>query len=191
MHESGWANVRAVRWALIALVAAWSAYFVNVVFPVGDAGDGFFKTYVFSGVLLAAAGMCAARAAIVRADRVAWGLLALGMASWALATVVWSAFLKDLAAPPYPSVADALYLGFYPPAYAALILLLRPLVRRVGVSLWLDGVVGVLAISAIGAAFLLPSIVADTSGDTAVVATNLAYPCATWRSSPWSSAASC
>jgi len=176
VRDSGWANVRAVRWALIALVAAWSAYFVNVVLPVGDAGDGFFKTYVFSGVLLAAAGMCAARAAIVRADRVAWGLLALGMVSWALATVVWSAFLKDLAAPPYPSVADALYLGFYPPAYAALILLLRPLVRSVGVSLWLDGVVGVLAISAIGAAFLLPSIVADTSGDTAVVATNLAYP---------------
>jgi diguanylate cyclase (GGDEF)-like protein len=98
------------------------------------------------------------------------------MGFWALATIYWSIFLKHLEAPPYPSVADLLYLSFYPAAYIALMLLARPRLRGIGPSVWLDGLIGVFAVGALGAAFLVPSVVADTGGSTAVVMTNLAYP---------------
>lgn len=166
-----------LAWAALAvLCGVWAMYFVYVVTPPQLGIASFVKTYVFSGLLIGAAYMCIARAIVRPEDRLAWGLLGTGMASWALASIYWSAVLKGMAEPPYPSVADALYLGFYPPAYIALLLLIRPHARGLTASLWLDGVIGVLAISATGAAFLVPAIVADTSGGTAVVATNLAYP---------------
>jgi diguanylate cyclase (GGDEF)-like protein len=54
-------------------------------------------------------------------------------------------------------------------------LLAGPRVRGISASVWMDGLIAMLAVSAIGTAFVIPSIV-DTSGETAVVATNLSYP---------------
>jgi diguanylate cyclase (GGDEF)-like protein len=171
---------RLVCGGTLAIVVAWALYVLHVT--AGDAAgidaDRLFNTFVFSGVLIAAACMCLARGLLVATDRAVWTVLGAGMLSWALATVYWSMFLKHLDAPPYPSVADALYLSFYPAAYVALMLLARPRMRGVGPSIWLDGLIGVFAVGALGAAFVVPSVVADTGGSTAVVMTNLAYPLA-------------
>jgi diguanylate cyclase (GGDEF)-like protein len=170
---------------VIALVLAWLLYavYVGAAHRLGlaDLGgpisvDAFFKTWLFSSLVLAAAVVCIVRAGLVPKDRVAWAVLGTGMASWALGSIYWSLFLKNLESPPYPSVADFLYLGFYPAAYAGLMLLARKRIRGIGPSVWLDGLVGVLAVGALGTAFVVPAVVADTGGSPAVVITNLAYP---------------
>ena len=83
--------------------------------------------------------------------------------------------LQDVAAPPYPSAADAGYLSIYPAAYVAVMLLVRARAGRVSAALWLDGVVCGLAVAAVGAALVF-GVVASTEGSLATVVTNLAYP---------------
>jgi diguanylate cyclase (GGDEF)-like protein len=165
-----------VRGAALALVGLWVVYFAYVLTAPGLGAEGFFRTYVFSGLPVLAAVVCLLRAWCGGAERTSWALLGTGMLLWAGGSIYWSVALKHLEAPPYPSVGDALYLGFYPACYAALMLLAGPRVRGIGRSVWLDGLIAMLAVSAVGAAFLIPAVVTDTSGDTAVVATNLAYP---------------
>jgi diguanylate cyclase len=167
-----------VRAGTLAVVAAWVLYVFYVARGLGwgIGADSFFHSFVFSGVLVAAACVCLARGALIATDRLVWIVLGTGMGFWALGTIYWSVFLKHLEAPPYPSAADLLYLSFYPAAYVALMLLARPRLRGIGRSVWLDGLIGVLAVGALGATFLVPSVVADTGGSTAVVMTNLAYP---------------
>jgi len=172
------AKARLVRLGGAGLVAVWAAYLLHVLTGSSWGADvgRVFNTWVFSGMVLAASGMCLARARLVENDRLAWSVLGAGMASWGVASVYWSLFLKHLDAAPYPSVADLLYLAFYPAAYIALMLLARRHLRTIGPSVWLDGLIGMSSVGAVGAAFVVPSVVADTGGSSAVVATNLAYP---------------
>jgi diguanylate cyclase len=78
--------------------------------------------------------------------------------------------------PPYPSIADALYLGFYPAAYVGLVLLFRAHVRGATERLWLDGVAALLAAAALGNAVLVEAVLETAGGSFSAVATNLAYP---------------
>jgi diguanylate cyclase (GGDEF)-like protein len=142
----------------------------------GPTADPVFNPWVFSGLVVAAGGICVARAAQVEADRAAWFALGAGMLLWALGSVYWSVFLEHLEAPPHPSVADGLHLAFYPCAYAALMMLARRRMNGIGTSVWLDGLTGACAVGAIGAAFVVPAVVAGTDDGTAVVLTRLAYP---------------
>jgi diguanylate cyclase (GGDEF)-like protein len=172
------ARARFVRVGGTVLVGAWGAYLLHVLTGSGWGVDvrGFFQSFVFSGMVLAAGAMCLARARLIKKDRLPWGVLGGGMVSWGVASVYWSLFLKHMDNPPYPSIADALYLAFYPAAYIALMLLARRYLRSIGPSMWLDGLIGMSAVGAVGVAFVVPSVVADTGGSTAVVVTNLAYP---------------
>jgi diguanylate cyclase (GGDEF)-like protein len=175
--EAGSRAARIVRATAVTAFAVWAVYLLYAITgPWGLGLETLFRTWIWSGLFLVAGGLCVVRAAFIRSDRLAWAILGSGMLSWGLATIYWSAFLKHLDEPPYPSVADGLYLAFYPAAYVALMLLARRHLRTPGPSVWLDGLIGTLAVGALGAAFLLPSLVADTGGSPAAVATNLAYP---------------
>ena len=169
---------RLVRAGIALTVAGWVVYTAYVLLdPKLHLGaDTLVTTWLFSALLLLTAAMTLARAALVRQDRVAWFGLGIGMALWALGTVCWSLLYQHLEAPPYPSFADALYLAFYPGAYVALMLLGKSRIRNVYASAWLDGLIGVLGIAALGVAVVIPTVVADTGGTLPVVATNLAYP---------------
>ena len=59
--------------------------------------------------------------------------------------------------PPYPSVADAFYLAFYPACYVGLMLLVRSRLSEFGITLWFDGAMAAIASSALGAAGSSPS----------------------------------
>ncbi len=91
---------------------------------------------------------------------------------------VWLAWIRHLDPAPYPSLADLLFLGFYPFAYATLLLVVRDRAVRFHASFWLDGVVGGLGAAAVGAALVFPTILASTGGSAMEVATNLAFPVA-------------
>ncbi len=79
---------------------------------------------------------------------------------------------------PYPSYADALWLGFYPFAYAGLVLLARSRVQRQQASVWFDGLVGGLTAAAVLVQTVLTAVLQLTGGSLREVATNLAYPVA-------------
>jgi diguanylate cyclase (GGDEF)-like protein len=87
----------------------------------------------------------------------------------------YSLFLADMEYPPIPSVADVLWLAFYPCCYAALVVLVHGRQERLRLSLWLDGIIGALVVSAVGAALVFRAILASGEGDTALMGTDLAY----------------
>jgi diguanylate cyclase (GGDEF)-like protein len=107
--------------------------------------------------------------------RAAWLAFTLGLLAFFAGDVYWTAMLENLASPPFPSLADAGYLGIYPASYAGLVLLLRAHAGRISAALWLDGLITALAVAAVAAALVF-GVVASTAGSFATVATNLAYP---------------
>jgi diguanylate cyclase (GGDEF)-like protein len=158
-------------------VLAMLAHAAHGTLNLGGSGlDTFFHQWVYDGVMLAAASLCLARAALVRADRWAWLAMGAGLLCYFGGEVYWSLRLSGLEEPPYPSPADALYLGFYPFSYVGLVLLARARMREFRASLWLDGVIGALVVAAVGTAWVIPPVLDATDGDLVVVATTIAYP---------------
>jgi len=108
--------------------------------------------------------------------RASWAALTIGLLLYAGGNIYWVIVVRPMDPEPFPSIADALWLSFYPCAFAALVLLVREHVRRFSLSLWLDGVVGGLAVTAGAAAAILGPVLAATSGSLAAIATTTAYP---------------
>lgn len=73
-------------------------------------------------------------------------------------------------------MADAFYLGFFPVAYVAIVLLMRGETRHLTTPSWLDGCVAGLGAAALCAAFVFPDVLKAAGGSSLEVATNLAYP---------------
>ena len=127
--------------------------------------------------VLASAILCLGRSVLVPDDRAAWRLIGVGMFGWGLAGGYYMLVLKGAADPPFHSPADALYLAFFPAAYVAIVLLIRPRVERFLPSQWLDGLVATLGATSVAAALLYePVLSASLAGEPAEVITNLAYP---------------
>jgi diguanylate cyclase (GGDEF)-like protein len=139
----------------------------------GSGATAFFELYVYNGLIAAAAAFCLARARYVERERGAWLAFGIGLFAWAAGEAVYSLFLDGPAEPAHPNAADALWLLFYPACYAGVVLLVRARVREFRASLWLDGVVGGLAMAAIGAALVLGPVV--STGGGVVVAVDLAF----------------
>ena len=86
--------------------------------------------------------------------------------------------LRNLDETPFPSVADALFLAFYPPVYLALVLMLRTRIARLRAHIWLDGLMGALAVGALATALVFSAVEASSEGNRWAILTNLAYPLA-------------
>jgi two-component system cell cycle response regulator len=165
--------------SVLALVAY--ALHVGVGFG-GEGSEPLFNDYVYNGLVLVAAASCILRAVRVPGQRTPWALLGFALLIWTAAEVYNSFYLSELEEPPYPSLSDALWLSFYPITYAALALLVRARMREARASLWLDGLVAALAVSAVGEVALFAPM-ADASNQDGLatpiqVATDLAYPIA-------------
>jgi diguanylate cyclase (GGDEF)-like protein len=157
------------------------AYALHVGVGFGGPGsERLFSDFVYNGLVLVAAASCVVRAVRVPGQRVAWALLGVALASWAVAEIYNSFHLSKLEEPPYPSLSDAFWLAFYPISYAGLALLVRARMREARASLWLDGLVAALAVSAVGeVALFAPMAEASNQDGLATpiqVATDLAYP---------------
>jgi diguanylate cyclase (GGDEF)-like protein len=104
-----------------------------------------------------------------------WRILAVGLALYGLGNVYWTIFVRPLDPEPFPSPADGLWLSFYGLAFVALLLIVRDVATKLPLSLWLDGIVGGLAVAAVMSAVAGP-VLAVTGGSFAAVVTTLAYP---------------
>jgi diguanylate cyclase (GGDEF)-like protein len=128
------------------------------------------------GVVVASSALCALRAVSDRRDRLAWAVIAGGIFSYAAGAAVWTVYLQDLDQAPYPSVADALWLGFYPLVMFGVGLMFRDRMAGSSVSMWLDGVVSGVGLASLSAATVFPRVTAGASGPPAAVVINFAYP---------------
>ena len=160
------------------LVVATAVYAMESLVVSQGRVDAIFDTFVYNGLLVAASLVCLARGLLVRGERLPWLLLGTALALWTTGDLYYYFFLSGAAEVPIPSLADPFYLAFYPVSYVALALLLRTRMRGFRGRLWLDGVIGSLAVAALGAALVFEKVLSTTDGSALVVATNLAYPLA-------------
>lgn len=161
--------------AVACLATAFDAAHAIVGFGGAGVAD-FANEWVYTGIELIAIGLCVTRAVRRRDDRAAWLLIGVALLAWTGGDFVWTIWLDGVSNPPYPSVADGLYLTFYPAAYVGLTLLMRSHFRHTGAAVWLDGIVVGLTIAALGADLIFPAVLGVASGDAASVGVNLAYP---------------
>ncbi len=153
----------------IGVIAFTAARFVNP-----NAGHSvFIADFLYPALNLLAAALIAVRAYRVTADRLAWILIAAGMACSAMGDVVYAAWVPDGQS---PSAADPAYLAFYPLAYAGLLLLMRARLKRVPVSIRLDSLVCGLTMAAVAAALTAGPIHAAATRAPATVLVGLVYP---------------
>lgn len=132
--------------------------------------------WLVAGFELVASALCFSRALGLRRGRTVPFALGCALLSWSIGDVLLTAESVGGATPPTPSLADAFYLGFYPLAYVALVLIVRRETRSLIPATWLDGGVAGLGVASVCACFAFNTILRSVGGDPLAVATNLAYP---------------
>ncbi len=120
---------RAVTAIESASVIALCAFAVHTLLPDDGSVAHFFDYRLYYGLVVVAAALTIARAIASPRHRGAWIALAVAVSSYATAEFLWLYLYSGSDSAPYPSIADAFYLGFYPASYVGLILLLRARLR--------------------------------------------------------------
>ena len=167
----------AVRALRVLVVIGLGAYAAHSLAGVGGRGlDDLFENWVFNALLGAGAALCLLRAASSPVERAAWNTLGVGLGAWVLGEVIFTLDPSEVTSGTFPTTSDFLWLVFYPASFLTLGLLVRARVRHFYPSLWLDGIVGALAVGALAAQFVLPPIVAGTGGSLSSVVGDLIYP---------------
>ncbi len=162
-----------IRIALAALGIGVTAFAVTSMVDPAAARNAFFAKSLYPALNLAAAALIAVRAYRVRADRLAWFLIATGMAVSAVGDIVYTTWVPEGQS---PSAADPEYLAFYPLLYAGLLLLMRSRLQSVPVWIRLDALVCALAAAAAGVALRAGPIHAAAVRAPATVLMGLVYP---------------
>ncbi len=127
-----------------------------------------------SGLLLVAAGWRS-----TDRGRWAWAVLGLGVVSWGLGESIWEWYsVVRQVEPPYPGVADLLYLLGYPLIFAGVLLIPRSRVQRwQRIRVSLDMVAGSVALTAVlWVSYLSDLVNVDRDAGLLEQAVNLAYP---------------
>ncbi|HEY0416899.1 MAG TPA: HD domain-containing phosphohydrolase [Gaiellaceae bacterium] len=168
----------AARNAPLSLAAACVALIAAQMLT--GAGGATLATFDDRWTYNAAIGLAALNCLLVaraRPDRVVWLAVGAAIAAWGAGNVYYTFWLEQRAVMPFPSLADAGYLLFYPPVYVALVVLFQKEVRGIVPSLWLDGVIAALTTAGIAASVVYDTVEGSLSGlSKPALATNLAYP---------------
>ena len=132
--------------------------------------------WIYDATFLLAAAACFARALHSPEVRAIWIAFGIGLFAWGVGDTLWNQLYLDLRRPPYPSVADGLYLIGPIAFFVGVGLLIRRGAGRLDRGSAIDAVLGALAMATLGTAILAPALVNLDRGDTAAVLTNVAYP---------------
>jgi hypothetical protein len=142
----------------------------------GRGVDGFFDDWINDGLLWCAAVACLVGALRASRSRVAWLLVALALASWAVGDTIWSIRFGHAAAPPSTSISDVFWLAWYPLIVAALALLVRDRVPGFELHRWIDGVAVMLLVATPWVALFLQPVAEHSSASGLAVVLDFAYP---------------
>ena len=143
---------------------------------LGLGADGLAWQLIFVGVYAAAGGLCLVRAAWVQAERATWLCLGVGILLHGSGWLVDFVGYHGLA--PMPSWSDPLWLSAYLGFYPGMVLLGRERFARRGVGMWLDGLLGGLALGAVTAATALQASLSNLDAAGSAAVTGAAYPLA-------------
>ena len=166
-----------LRAAVLLLGAVIAAAAAHTLLGVGGAElDDPVRDWASSAAYVLVALIVALRAARIATARLAWTVLAIGMALYAAGNLLWALWLEHVASPPIPSISDALWLSLYPASYIGIVLLAQMGRGRVAAGVWLDGVIAGLGIATLGSWLVFGPVLDASTGGALAVATNLAYP---------------
>ena len=98
--------------------------------------------------------LCLGGAWQARREQTPWLLLGIGVLAWALGNLYYTVVLYDMESPPIPSPADAGFLLFPVLAMIGVLALVRARARDVPTTLWTDGSIAALAVTAVSAAIV-------------------------------------
>jgi diguanylate cyclase (GGDEF)-like protein len=169
---SGRRRALAATFALGTVAVAASV--AHSTLGLGSAGLAWQLT--FTSAYLAAGALCLARATWVRAERATWLCLGVGILLHGSGWLV--DFLAYDGAAPMPSWSDPLWLGAYLGFYPGIVLLGGERFARRGVGMWLDGLLGGLALGAVTAATALQAALSNLDAAGGAAVTGAAYPLA-------------
>ncbi len=169
--QAGAAHRRAAAAAATVMLLALAATLVATPF----ADDGIGIGIVAQTGLLASVALTALRARRHGEDRGAWIALTVALAAWSFGNIAFGVLYAGGEPPEGATLADAGWVAFYPAAYLCIGLHLRARVRGLSPSMWLDGLVGVLALSAVGTALVVAPILSASADDPAQVVLNGGY----------------
>jgi two-component system cell cycle response regulator len=172
------ASSRRATFALLVVTGVFLVCALEFTFNLSDGLRGVLNNWVYNNVMLAAGAVCIVRGIAHKRDRLAWILMGAAVSAWGIGDTIWTFTVANDPNPPFPSIADIGFLAVYPPAYAAIVLLLRSRTGTLRASLWLDGIIGGLAVAALGSAVVFQAVLDTIGGSPAAVATNLTYPLA-------------
>jgi diguanylate cyclase len=159
-------------------VAAAALAGLEVLHDIGviDGGRTLIEDWVHEILLVLAAGLCLVYAGAPGRHRPASLAFGAGLAAWAAGDVWWTVLYAHDPDPPLPSVADALWLAWYPLTALGIALLIRRSVAAFQLHRWLDGVAVMLVVlTPCAALFLQPAAEASTRGAAATIVA-LSYP---------------
>ncbi len=166
------------RWAVRGLWAAGIAGLaVFTIAAAGGPGDAASTGYkvLFVAVLAVAAALCLARALLVAQSRATWALLGVGILSWGAGEAVYLLLDDGGAIGPFASASNGLWLVYYCLSFGAVLAFMRSGLSLVRRSVWVDALVGGLALAALGAALVTP-ILADSGASVGAIWINLTHP---------------
>ena len=167
----------AVMWCF-GMLLVWVAILEAQVLFLRDLNVGpVFGDYAHNVIEVIAGLLCLAGALRAKGrERAAWLLIGAGVEAWALGNLYYTVVLYDVESPPIPSLADAGFLLFPVLALVGVVLLLRVRSRNVPKTLWTDGSIAALAVTALSAAIVFETALDAAEGQPLAVATSLAYP---------------
>lgn len=176
LRPSAWSTAVVRGWTLAFALALLAAVALEQRgSEIGAVGP--IATWLVPASIVAAAVACAARVLVVRAERLAWALLATALFAYALGDVYRTVRLEPLDERVFPSPADALWLSVYPLALAAFSLVARHRLDGVRTAIWLDAVLGGAALASVWVAVAFGSILSDLEASAPLErAILLAYP---------------
>ena len=164
------------RLAPLSLVVATALYLTcMVVIRRPDGAEvGWLDLWYHNGLRVAAGAVALGGAARAGFDRPGWWVVGSALSVNALANIVWVVVFHSATL----SLADPLFLAYYPQMYVAVIILARRRAATRGAGQWLDGAVAGLGVAAVVAAFVFPTLLSGASGSALAVAVNISYPLA-------------
>jgi diguanylate cyclase (GGDEF)-like protein len=163
-------------WAF-AVLGVWAALLeLQVIALPGLQLGPVLGDYAHNVIEVAAGLLCLAGALSASRERPAWLLIAFGVLAWGLGNLYYTVVLYDLEDPPIPSLADAGFLAFPVLALIGVLLLVIGRARNVPKTLWTDGTIAALAVTAVSAAIVFEVALDAAEGKPLAVATTLAYP---------------
>jgi len=138
--------------------------------------DELFDVWIHDLVVATAAALCFAYAADAGHDRAASIAFGTGLAAWAAGDVWWTAFYEDDPDPPLPTLADALWLAWYPLTALGIALLIRRSVASFHLHRWMDGLAVMLIVLTPCAALFLQPAAEESGRDAVATAIVVSYP---------------